>query len=128
MAPDAVGGAEAEELTDAQIEELCADLTAVREELETTLANAAEGASTVSLDQPIGRLSRMDAMQQQAMAQANRRSAQLRLEQVGAALAAIGRQDYGYCRRCEEPIGYRRLKSRPESPFCVECQRGREGG
>jgi DnaK suppressor protein len=60
------------------------------------------------------------------MASANRRSVELRLTQVRSALAALERGEYGACRRCEEPIGYRRLKSRPESPFCVACQRGRE--
>ena len=32
------------------------------------------------------------------------------------------RGEYGLCRRCDEPIAYRRLKARPESPYCIACQ------
>jgi DnaK suppressor protein len=117
-----------EDLTQEQQDELRRDLEALREELEHALGLAREGARPVSLDNPIGRVSRVDALQQQAMAQANRRSVELRLGQVRQALVAMDAGDYGLCRGCEEPIAYRRLKSRPETPFCVECQRGREAG
>ena len=63
----------------------------------------------------------MDAMQQQKMAIEARRRRQIRYQQVKTALAAVKTDDYGYCRRCEEPIGYERLKARPDSPFCVPC-------
>lgn len=115
-----------DELTPAQIEALRAALGALRLELEAALERGESGAAVVSLDQPIGRVSRADALQQQAMAKANRRSAELRLRQVTAALSAVDAGEYGGCRRCDEPIGYRRLESRPETPFCVECQRGTE--
>lgn len=116
-----------DELTDAQVEELRAALEALRDELQAALDQTRDGAKPVSLDQPIGRVSRVDALQQQQMAQANRRNVELRLAQVRQALSAVESGDYGYCRKCEEPIGYGRLRSRPEAPFCVECQRGREG-
>jgi DnaK suppressor protein len=115
-----------DDLTPEQRRELAQDLEALRDALEEALGQAREGARPVSLDNPIGRVSRVDALQQQAMAQANRRSVELRLGQVRQALAAIDSGDYGTCRRCEEPIDFRRLKSRPETPFCVDCQRGRE--
>lgn len=116
-----------DELTDEQIDELRAALEALRDELSAALDQARDGTKPVSLDQPIGRVSRVDALQQQQMAQANRRNVELRLAQVRQALAAVESGEYGYCRKCEEPIGYGRLRSRPEAPFCVECQRGREG-
>ncbi len=62
------------------------------------------------------------------MAKATEEKAKLRLAQVRVALAAHAEGEYGYCRRCEEPIGIRRLRSRPETPFCVECQGRRERG
>ena len=111
-----------EELLPAQIAELKADLMALQGELEELLKLSKDGAKPVELDQPIGRLSRMDAMQHQQMAKANRESHQLRHKQVCAALNRIASDDYGYCRRCEEPIGYGRLKARPESPLCLNCQ------
>lgn len=111
----------AEELSEAQVEELRADMIALKDELDGQLVRGSDGAKTVGLDQPIGRLTRMDAMQQQQMAQDDRRRRELRRKQVVAALAALERGEYGLCRRCEEPIGYGRLKARPESPFCVGC-------
>ena len=46
--------------------------------------------------------------------------------QIAAALKAFDDDSYGDCRTCGEPIGYKRLKSRPEAPFCLACQSARE--
>jgi len=114
------------ELTEVQREELIAALHALSAQLTELLASTSEDSKPVDLDQPIGRLSRMDAMQHQQMAQAARRGHELRLKQVRAALAAVEAGEYGDCRSCEEPIGYGRLTARPETPFCVACQSSRE--
>lgn len=113
-------------LTAIQIEELHSELLRLRDELRQLLSTTAAESKPVDLATPIGRLSRMDAMQQQSMAQANRRGHEVRLQQIAAALTLIRSSDYGLCRACEEPIGYPRLKARPESPFCLECQDSRE--
>ncbi len=115
-----------EELTEGQRAELVADLGGLRRRLEATLAASREDTRPVDLDLPIGRLSRMDALQQQNLAQANRRSAEARLQQVRSALAAQDAGEYGDCRDCGDPIGYARLKARPETPFCRSCQAQRE--
>jgi len=111
-----------EDLTAAQEEELQKDLLNLQTELLQLLNDSQESSRAVDLDQPIGRLSRMDAMQQQAMAKANRAGTERRLKLIESALAAMKQERYGECRRCEEPIGYPRLKACPESPFCLECQ------
>ena len=113
-------------LTEQQLDELRTDLMKLQEEFKVLLEDTAKGTETVSLDQPIGRLSRMDAMQQQSMAQANTRIARQRLAQVGAALTRYDQDEYGLCVDCGEDIGFGRLKARPESPFCLECQKQRE--
>jgi DnaK suppressor protein len=110
------------ELTQAQIDELKAALAGRRDELKRLLETTREGTRPVDLDEPIGRLTRMDAMQQQNMSVAARRSYDIRLRQIDQALGAIEQQRYGLCRRCEDPIGYARLTARPESPYCLECQ------
>ncbi len=111
-----------DELSAAQIEELEADLRALQTELAEELAASAEAARPVDLDQPFGRVSRIDAIQQQSMVKAGRRNIERRASQVAAARAAIDHGEYGLCRRCEEPVGYARLKARPETPFCLRCQ------
>ena len=113
-------------LSAAQKRELHANLLALRGELTALLSDSSASSQTVDLDQPIGRLSRMDALQQQAMAKANRSGHQRRLTLIDAALVALKTGRYGECRRCEEPIGFSRLQVRPESPFCLDCQRESE--
>ena len=117
---------DADELTQQQLEELGRDLKEERARLEEALEISKDGAKPVDLDEPIGRLSRMDAIQQQQMTKANRRAYEQKLLQVGAALEKLDGGDYGDCRSCEEPIGFRRLKARPETPFCIECQEALE--
>lgn len=105
------------------------ELASFRAELMRLQAEALELAATnddasdvVELDQPrVGRLSRMDALQAQAMSQAyGRRRAEMHAR-IGAALRRIDAGDYGICRSCEEPIDPRRLAFDPTVLLCVEC-------
>lgn len=109
-------------LTDAQREHLARRLEQLETELGALLDSTSETVKPVDLDQPIGRLSRMDAMQQQKLAQANRRRTEVRLRQVLAAKAAMRNGSYGECKRCDEPIAFERLEARPEAPVCLPCQ------
>ncbi|PLX94896.1 MAG: molecular chaperone DnaK [Desulfuromonas sp.] len=115
-----------EALTQRQLAELQQDLIGLQGELLALLDMSSESSRPVELDQPIGRLSRMDALQQQHMAKANRQGHEQRLRLVENALGAIRNDRYGECRSCEEPVGYPRLKARPETPFCLACQEERE--
>jgi len=114
------------ELNAQQRQELHQELLKLRIELQKLLADSDDGARPVSLDEPIGRLSRMDAMQQQSMVQANRRTAQTRLNRLESALRRHENDEYGLCASCEEEISYARLKARPEAPFCIDCQSNKE--
>ena len=76
----------------------------------------------VDLDQSsVGRLSRMDAMQSQAMALENKRRREIELTRIDAALERIKEEEYGYCAACDEEIDQRRLSVDPANPFCVKC-------
>jgi DnaK suppressor protein len=114
------------ELSGQQKQELHQVLINLRDELHKLLSDSSDGAQPVSLDEPIGRLSRMDAMQQQSMVKANRRTAQTRLTRIETALRRCANDDYGLCASCEEEIGYARLKAQPEAPFCIDCQSNKE--
>ena len=109
-----------------QLAELRTDLDQLVEELRSQVEGSREGARPVDLDEPIGRVSRIDALQQQSMIQANRRAAQQRLAQARSALGRIEEGEYGECVSCGELVGFARLKARPEAPFCVACQESRE--
>lgn len=116
----------AEELTDEQVDALTNQLRVHKDALVTMLEQSRDGARPVDLDQPIGRLSRMDAIQQQHMLTANRRNSERRLRLIRSALDAASRGEYGMCAECEEPIGFRRLQAKPESRLCLDCQRAAE--
>lgn len=76
----------------------------------------------VELDQSsVGRLSRMDAMQSQAMAVETKRRREFELSRIEAALERIEEEEYGYCASCDEEINRRRLEIDPANPFCVNC-------
>ena len=111
-----------EALTHEQIAELTQILEDIRREIEAQLDASREDAKPVDLDEPIGRLTRMDAIQQQNMTKASRRGLEARLKLIAGALAGVQAGDYGLCVRCDEPIGYPRLRARPESRLCVRCQ------
>ena len=99
---------------------------ALRDELARVLVDSRSAAQPVDLDEPIGRISRIDAIAQQKMVQASREGMALRANQVRAALDRFEEGSYGACVSCEESVGYARLKARPETPFCIACQTRRE--
>ena len=116
-------------LTPALLDELRNDLIELEAEIRASLEGTAEAARPVELDQPaIGRVSRIDAIQQQKMLEANRAAAQLRAQQVRSALRRVEDDAFGDCVGCGDEIPLARLKARPESAFCLECQSARERG
>jgi len=81
----------------------------------------------VELDQArIGRLSRMDAMQQQAMAKATARLVDQERQRIQAVLARMREDEYGYCILCEEEIAEGRLKFDPSVLVCIDCAKEKE--
>ena len=96
-----------------------------RAELSLGTTASAEDRATVTLDQQsVGRLSRMDALQRQAMAQATARRRQGREARIAAALSRIDAGEFGYCTDCGEEIGWKRLRLDPTLPTCVTCAQG----
>lgn len=96
-------------------------------EIDQLVRATAEGVKPVDLAEPIGRVSRVDAMQQQTMLAENRRAAQQRRHQVEAALARLDAGEYGECLGCGEEIDPGRLRAKPEAALCFDCQSRREG-
>ncbi|HUT49146.1 MAG TPA: TraR/DksA C4-type zinc finger protein [Alphaproteobacteria bacterium] len=107
------------------------DLTAIKAALEleqaeliTISAAAADERRPVELDQQsVGRLSRMDALQVQAMAQATEVRRQVRGLRIKAALARLEAGEYSYCVECGDEIPAARLDIDPTSPRCIDCSK-----
>lgn len=113
---------EPEALTPGELDVLRDLLLRTLECLTGSRAASKEEAKPVDLGLSIGRLSRVDALQQQHMASARKQRLEVPVEQVRTALRRIESGTYGTCVRCEEPIGFGRLRVRPEALFCRACQ------
>ena len=97
-------------------------LTGKRDELKALSALSAQSRRAVALDQQsVGRLSRMDALQQQAMAQATERQRQTDIMRLEAALIRLEQDEYGYCAGCGDEIAPKRLEIDPAATHCVKC-------
>ncbi|XBQ16735.1 MAG: TraR/DksA C4-type zinc finger protein [Oceanicaulis sp.] len=99
-----------------------ARLVALKEELLALSGAASEDRKPVALDQQsVGRLSRQDSLQVQAMARAAdaRRAGELR--RIEAALKRLDEGEYGWCAECGEAIEARRLEIDPAAPLCRSC-------
>ena len=76
----------------------------------------------VELDQSsVGRLSRMDAMQQQAMASAQEARRTDRRSILEAALVRLEGDAFGFCEACGDFIGWKRLDLDPTLRRCIGC-------
>ena len=97
------------------------------EELRALSDGSRDSRAPVELDQQsVGRLSRMDAMQQQSMDVAREERRQARLAALASARRRIDSDDYGYCLGCGEEIAEARLKIDPAVTLCVDCQAMRQ--
>ena len=101
-----------------EIEQLLLEL---KSELEERMKPLTESSQPVSLEDPIGRLSRIDAIQGQQMALAGLSREQQRLERVRHALRCVALPDFGLCTGCKQPIGIDRLRFQPDVLLCVRC-------
>jgi DnaK suppressor protein len=98
-----------------KLEERLAELVAAQEASK-------EERKPVELDQArFGRLTRMDAMQQQQMAQAAGRMAEIEIQRIHQALKRIEAGNFGICLTCEEEISEKRLNVDPSLPTCIDC-------
>ncbi len=114
-------------LTKPQIDILTQQLISSRNELNRLLKLSESSSEIVELDQSkVGRLSRIDAMQQQQMASAGKRAQQKQLSQTNKALKKIEIDEYGFCIDCDEVIAFSRLQIKPESERCINCQQAHE--
>ncbi|MBJ21761.1 MAG: TraR/DksA family transcriptional regulator [bacterium] len=114
-------------LTSSERNELRKALESLVEELDAALAGSTESAQPVELDPPaVGRVSRIDAIQQQKMIEAHRRAQQSRLQLARSALRRLDEGEFGDCMGCGDEIGRARLEARPESLYCIGCQTARE--
>ena len=109
-------------MDESQLEVFRQALVAQRRDIEELNKASRDAADTVILDQSkVGRLSRMDALQAQQMAQETARRRQLQLQKIDSALRRLSEGEYGYCLVCGDDIDPGRLDFDPACTRCTGC-------
>lgn len=91
------------------------------EKTEKAITDYSELAKPEAPDVAIGRISRMDAINNRAVMEAALRQAEDKLLKLKAVLQKLGSNDFGICLKCRNPIPIGRILIRPESLYCVNC-------
>ena len=78
-------------------------------------------AKPVAPDDAIGRLSRMDAINNKSVAEAALHKAKEKLKKLKYVKTQIGKEGFGLCKQCNQQIPVGRIIIRPESLYCVQC-------
>lgn len=109
-------------LTPQQIEHLTGALDRTLRKLERSMRTTEEAARPVELDQAaVGRLSRIDSLQNQGLTRNLQQREQAKLGQVTTAFQRIEAGTYGICTECGADIAFERLEIFPETPTCTAC-------
>ncbi|WP_120496509.1 TraR/DksA family transcriptional regulator [Kiloniella sp. EL199] len=104
------------------IEKVTTELEKRKTEISDIRAACQQSRDVVELDQSkVGRLSRMDALQSQAMSLESERRRQVELSKIETTLARLQNGNYGYCLRCGEEIQLKRLELDPTVTLCIDC-------
>jgi len=89
--------------------------------LKDQIHSLEEKTKPIAPDCSLGRLTRLEAMGEQDVANKVLDEARLRLTRLNNALQRIDKPMFGICIECDEEIGFGRMSVRPESVRCVEC-------
>jgi len=109
-------------LTEGQLEELRAELSAQLRKLERSMRVTDQALKPVELDQTaVGRLSRIDSLQNQGLTRNLHEREQIKLAHVREALRRMDEGTYGRCTACSSTIPFPRLYVFPETPTCAAC-------
>ncbi len=88
---------------------------------KSAIGDYKEMTKPVAPDVAIGRISRMDAINNKSVMEAALREAEAKLKRLEKAISKIDDDDFGICSQCKQPIPFGRLKAMPDSTKCMKC-------
>ena len=112
-------------MTDTEKQQLLAKLKREKSKLEDKIEELRELTQPIAPDCSIGRVSRMDAINNKSINEAALRKAEEKMKTIRFALEDIHKEDFGNCRKCGVEIPFGRLMVMPGSSLCVRCARRR---
>jgi DnaK suppressor protein len=102
-------------------EEIKQEILEEIDKTERLITEYKEMTKPVAPDDAIGRISRMDAINNKSVTEASLRQAEEKLKNLNRVLSRVGTRDFGICIKCGKPIPEGRIRYRPESLTCVNC-------
>jgi DnaK suppressor protein len=88
---------------------------------EQSIEDYKELTQPIAPDCAIGRITRMDAINNKSVNEASLRQAEEKLKNLNTVLSKLGSKEFGICQKCGKEIHIRRIMIRPESLLCVNC-------
>ena len=104
-----------------QLKEIKLQLQTEIERTEATIADYTELCKPIAPENAIGRVSRMDAINNKSVVEAALREAKKKIKQLKLMQSKVDKKDFGTCIKCKQEIPFGRLIIRPHSKFCVNC-------
>ena len=111
-------------MTKAQKEEIKQIMEQKLREAHETIEDLQDAVKSVSPDNAIGRVSRMDAIGSKAVNDMALQKAKNKIDQLEYALGTWGTHEFGCCQMCMQEISFQRLSAMPEVTFCMSCASG----
>lgn len=90
-------------------------------EIEKEILVLKEHTKPQALDSAIGRVSRMDFINNRSINEAQLQKNETKLKGLRNWLGKLGSSDFGKCLRCGNDININRLLFMPESNYCIHC-------
>lgn len=108
-------------MDDSQKAAIKAKIISLIEEAELSIVKMQDMAQPVKPENSLGRISRMDAINNKSVVDAAIRTKKSKLGKLKVALNSLDKKDFGFCSACKNPIQEGRLIFMPESTLCVRC-------
>jgi DnaK suppressor protein len=103
------------------MDEIKEKILAEIEKTEKSVKEYREITKPIAPENAIGRVSRMDAINNKSIAEAALRKAEEKLSKLKYVLRQIDEDDFGICAKCKKPIPLGRILLMPQSRHCVNC-------
>jgi DnaK suppressor protein len=104
------------------------DLNQIRDLINSTIAKTEnrikeyeDMSQPVAPDDAIGRVSRMDAINNKSVTESALRKQQAKLQSLKYLITKVDSPEFGLCLKCKQPIQIERILYRPESRHCIQC-------
>lgn len=104
-----------------ELKKLEKEIKEMIKQLSVEISDLEESAGPVAPENSIGRISRMDAINNKSVVEASLRNRKRKLSKLHLSLENLHKPGFGLCSNCNKSINPKRLMLMPQSDKCVNC-------